>query len=281
MSISQRALLVAVFAFSACGGTDSGGNSGPTAKADETKPSAAAPAKPPGRDASSACNELGQGYCERTPVPCDAMKELLARAQLDDDACTRGLEQLLVGDKLGRDLRSAAHLAALEELVRANAVGNKSAIDAAIAEARGAAGKAADEALKPGDIVCPGVATKKGVAPPEGDEVWCEKGDGTRHGDASKWNAKGELVRTTAYAGGKLVEVEYHQPASGELPMSLFVCPEGEKVVADKVGNTDVRSCNNAEGQSGIALFWKGDRLSSISVTARDGEFPGYMEVKE
>ncbi len=260
--------------------------SGPTAKADETKASVATPAKPAGRDASSACNELGQGYCERTPVPCDAMKEILTRAQLDDDACTRGLERLLVADKLGRDLRSAAHLAALEELMRASAAVDKSAIEAAIADARGAAAKAGDEAPKPGDIVCPGVAAKKGGAPPEGDEVWCERGDGTRHGDARKWNAKGELVRTTAYASGKLVAVEYHQPASGELPMSLFVCPEGERVVADKVGNSDVRSCEDAKGQPGTALFWNGDRLTNIIVSARDGEFPqnrfdGYMEVEE
>ena len=137
-----------------------------------------------------------------------------------------------------------------------------------------------DPPMPPGVLPCPDTSTRKGTPPPAGDEVWCETEDGTRHGPATAWNAAGEMVRRAEYRNGALASVEYELPASGDLPPALFVCPDGETVVASEDGEHDVRWCDH-QGTRGRTLRWKAGRVVAIEVPPRPNDpaqnrFVGY-----
>jgi hypothetical protein len=52
--------------------------------------------------------------------------------------------------------------------------------------------------------VCPAGARMRGSTPPDGTEIWCEKPDGTRHGQHIEWSADGKRVRERTYDNGLL-----------------------------------------------------------------------------
>lgn len=122
--------------------------------------------------------------------------------------------------------------------------------------------------MPPGVSPCPDTSTRKGTPPPAGNEVWCETEDGTRHGPATTWNVAGETVRRTEYHNGAIGSVKYEMPASRDLPPALFVCPDGETVVASKEGDLDVRWCDD-HGTQGTTLQWRAGRLFAIIVPPR------------
>jgi hypothetical protein len=250
--------LVLLLAVPAC-------NRKPPEDAAKAEPVVAKQAKPePKRvEPSAKCAELAQAFCERAPVPCDAAAALFTRARLDDAACSHGKQQLIATDEMPLEVRTTAHVAVLEQIIRSSKIMKKEQLAATIAQARAMAlgGVKPDATPQPGDITCPGVATRKGTA---GDELWCEKADGKRHGEASKWNAKHELVRTIEYRDGNVVSVAFHYPASSELPAELFVCPEGEQAVETTKRGVVLRSCEK-DGTRTIAVSWTDGKVSEIA----------------
>jgi hypothetical protein len=243
---------------------------------------ASTPAPAPSATATAACKSLADAFCERTPITCEAAGSMMVGAQLSDDACNTAREQLVATDALSPDMRGRAQAEVLATLMKTSPVVSPADVDALLAEANASAAAGAKD---PGEAMCPGVATKKGTPPPGGDEVWCEKADGKRHGPASKWNAAGELVRTVEYRHGAIESVEYTKPASGDLPMALFVCPDGEALEEDKYEALDIRFCEK-DGQRGAVGFWKAGKLHEIESTPRTGgpaenRFVGYMNQPE
>ena len=250
---------------------------------EQTEPAAASkPATPPPPAAATgSCAELAQALCERTPLECDAANGLLAHAQLGQDDCTAARDELIATDDLGPDMRGRAQAEVIAKLMKTSPVVKPEHVDALMAESNAKAGAAGD-----GDPSCPGIATKKGKRPPDGGEMWCETPQGERHGPSLRWNAEGELVRTIEYRHGVVASVRYTKPASGDMPMALFVCPEGETVKQDQSEGMDIRYCEK-DGQRGIVGFWKDGKLRELDATTpRAGgppqnRFVGYMEQPE
>lgn len=226
----------------------------PPAPQEEAKTAPATKAERKPAELSAKCVELAQAICERAPVPCEAASSLFARTKPGEKACVDAMKQLVALDASPLDARSQGYVAVLEQVMRSSASIKKEQLAQNIAQARALVLGGPKRDAQPGDIACPGVSTKKGTL---GDELWCEKADGTRHGLATKWNAKKELVRTSEYRAGKLVAVEYQQPASGELPVELFACADGEQLVQpkDAPAGLDVRGCEK-DGKRRVSLSW-------------------------
>lgn len=112
------------------------------------------------------------------------------------------------------------------------------------------------------DVSCPGVSQARGQMPPNGNERWCERADGRRHGPAQTWNGAGELVRTVEYVDGEAVEVSFRMPASQELAPELFMCPKG---ASEAKGDRSRRACVGANGLAeGPAVSWRDGKVVMI-----------------
>lgn len=241
------------------------------------RPDDAAPAKASVAPALSSCDALGQRFCESTPADCEMTKQLSANAELREADCTAAVEQLDAIAKMPADTRGAATQKVLLEVMAKSPKITPEQLAAVEAAAKQKA-LTTDDASLPTDVTCPGVATRTGGAPPQGDEVWCETADGKRHGPAIKWNARGEPVLHAEYDAGALVEARWSVPPSGEIPQSLFLCPQGQTKREDRQGTLVVLRCITAGGRTTAELGWQnGKTIALLQEDAMGNRFVGYM----
>jgi hypothetical protein len=232
--------------------------------------------------APSSCDVLGQKFCEGTPVGCDAAKQMFANAELKEADCADALRKLETAATMPADTRAVAMRIVLLDLMEKSPKITPEQVAAIEAQAHAKALAAAGEGGLPTDVTCPGVATRKGAAPPDGDELWCETADGNRQGPAVKWNARGEPIRRAEYEADAIVQVHWMIPTSGEIPQSLFVCPKGETRKEDTEGTLVVLRCMTAEGRTTAELGWQnGKTISLLEEDAMGNRFAGYMNAPE
>jgi len=68
-----------------------------------------------------------------------------------------------------------------------------------------------DAVARPPAFTCPSGTQRRGKPPPEGNEMWCQRWDGTRHGSYRRFPPGADAAREPDFVGDGAVVGEYRE----------------------------------------------------------------------